>query len=228
MTPRGLVAAVALVFSVPVLAQAAPAPAAGQAAAAAKSFTVTATLAPDSVLLGERAVVAGTVRPVRDARVLVQARDGDAWVTIARRALDDEGRYRYAFRPRAPGEHSYRVKMKRMGQVGAGTSPVRTLSVAEEALVVFRIAAGTGASDWNTAATTVTARVGDTLRIVNDDTMAHRVHTDGSPFPHQQEDIPPGGSAEFVLESAYDSGVQPTLYCHVHGTSSQFWLDVVD
>ena len=53
-------------------------------------------------------------------------------------------------------------------------------------LVAFHIPVGTGTQAWNTPATAVLAKVGDTLRIVNDDVVPHRPHTGGdeAPFPH--------------------------------------------
>lgn len=196
--------------------------------AAPRSFTVTASLSSTEVLLDERTVLSGKVKPVRDTKALVERLGDDGWTTVARRNLDDAGGYRYAFRPQQPGEHIYRVKVLRLGKVRAGTSPKVTLTVAEQALVVFRIPAGTGAGDWNTAETTVRARVGDTLRVVNGDSVPHRLHTDGAPFPHPQGDIPAGGSEDLLLESPHDSGPEPPLYCHTHGSTSEFWLDVVD
>lgn len=72
-------------------------------------------------------------------------------------------------------------------------------------LVEFHIPAGTGSGAWNTVGKTVTARVGDTLRLVNNDSVPHRPHTvGGTPFPHPAESIPPGGSADFVLLTLYD------------------------
>jgi predicted CopG family antitoxin len=46
-------------------------------------------------------------------------------------------------------------------------------------MVEFHIPAGTGTNPWNTRDQTVNASVGDTLRIVNDDSIPHRLHTNG-------------------------------------------------
>jgi len=197
--------------------------------ARATAFTVTAKLSDTSVLRNERVVLSGTVKPVRTAReVLIQQSTDAGWATIAQRTMKDDGSYRYAFTPEIPGQFTYRARMPRVGQVGAGKSPELTLTVAQESLVVFRIKPGTSFHDWNTAGSTVTAQVGDTLRIVNADSMSHRPHTDGAPFPAPATSIPPGGKADYVLESAYDSNEEHTLYCAVHGPTSQFWLDVVE
>ena len=93
--------------------------------------------------------------------------------------------------------------------------------------IVFHILAGTGAQSWNTRESAIVATVGDTLRIVNDDSVAHRLHTDGSPFPHPSTDIPPGGTANFVLQTPYDStATNHPLYDHDAGTNAQFWINV--
>jgi hypothetical protein len=52
-------------------------------------------------------------------------------------------------------------------------------------VVEFHIKPGTGAKGYNTAATAVTVKVGQTLRLFNDDTVVHRLHTSGAPCPHQ-------------------------------------------
>jgi negative regulator of replication initiation len=91
------------------------------------------------------------------------------------------------------------------------------------AVIVFHIPPGTGNQPWNTAATAVQAAVGDTLRIVNDDAIAHRLHTGGNPFPHQDSDIAPGQSADFVLQTPFEG--QP-LYDHNAGPGALFWITV--
>jgi len=95
---------------------------------------------------------------------------------------------------------------------------------AQPGIVTFHIAAGTGSVSWNTAATTVVAAVGDTLRIVNDDTVPHRPHTTGSPFPHPTSDIAPGQSADYPLQTPYDTSSGP-LSDHDHA-GAQFWIRV--
>lgn len=93
--------------------------------------------------------------------------------------------------------------------------------------VVFRIAPGTGARSWNEGSTMVLAKVGDTLRIFNDDAIAHEPHTEGRPFPHPASPIFPGASADYLLQSPYDPNADGPLYDHTQGPSAQFWLRVV-
>jgi plastocyanin len=195
---------------------------------APRTFTVTAEMTPDSVLRNERAVLSGTVEPVRtDTRVIIQRQTDDGWTKMAKRTMNDDGAFRFAFMVDTAGTYTYRARMPEVGTVGAGKSPAQQITVAEQSLVVFKIPAGTGSKDWNTEATTVSAEVGDTLRVINKDVVAHEPHTDGSPFAHPSGEIAPGGSADYVLQTSYDSVAGHTLYCHIHGASSHFWLDVV-
>jgi len=66
-------------------------------------------------------------------------------------------------------------------------------------IVEFSIHAGTAGQAWNSREVAVVATVGDTLRIVNNDSVSHRLHTGGAPFPHPNSDILPGQSSNFVI-----------------------------
>jgi SeqA-like protein len=99
---------------------------------------------------------------------------------------------------------------------------------AEPEFIVFRIPFQTRANPWNSRETTLVTRKGDTLRIANDDVVAHQLHTNGVPFPHSSISILPGKDADFVLESVYDPVQQGPLYDHEYGPQAQFWLRVVD
>jgi len=95
-------------------------------------------------------------------------------------------------------------------------------------LIVFHIPAGTGSGPWNSAATIVVGAVGDTLRVINDDTVSHLLHTGGAPFPHQDVNAPtaPGQSTDFLLTSAYDSIQSGALYDHSYGQAAKFWIQI--
>jgi len=93
-------------------------------------------------------------------------------------------------------------------------------------VIEFRIAAGTGTQAWNQPANPVVAHVGDTLRVVNDDSVPHELHTSGRPFPHPAQAIDPGQSMDFTLLSAFDPGHDGALTDHLGGPASQFFLEV--
>jgi predicted CopG family antitoxin len=92
--------------------------------------------------------------------------------------------------------------------------------------VEFHIPAGTGTNAWNTREQAVVATVGDRLRIVNDDSVPHRLHTNGAPFPHPADSIAPGQSQDFGLQTPFDPGVNSPLHDHNSGTTAAFWIIV--
>jgi hypothetical protein len=97
--------------------------------------------------------------------------------------------------------------------------------------IVFMIPAGTGQSGaWNTAAagSIVTANQGDTLTIMNNDTVAHETHTSNSqPYAHPSSSIAPGKSASFVLVNPHDDVNDPPVYDHIFGNpSARFHIQV--
>jgi hypothetical protein len=94
------------------------------------------------------------------------------------------------------------------------------------ATVIFHIHAGTGNGPWNDGSSRVIAKVGDTLRIINDDSISHRLHTNGQPFPHPANDIPAGGSADFLLQTPYDPTLTGPLYDHDQGPHALFFIEV--
>ena len=85
--------------------------------------------------------------------------------------------------------------LRREFHLPGGETPPPTPPPSDPTTVVFHIREGTGSKSWNDGSSMVTATVGDTLRIVNDDSVAHRLHTTGRPFPHPANDIFPGQSA---------------------------------
>jgi hypothetical protein len=97
------------------------------------------------------------------------------------------------------------------------------MSLVLASVVEFHIKAG--GSSWNTKEEPLHAKVGDVLRLVNDDDIAHALHTDGTPCEHG-DDIPAhGGVWEGVLFAAYDSAVVGPLRDH-YNFLEKFWIVV--
>lgn len=96
---------------------------------------------------------------------------------------------------------------------------------ADPGVVEFRIPLGAGNQSWNTPEHAVVATVGDTLRLVNDDLVPHRLHTTGAPFPHPANDLGPGQSADFLLATPFDPAVSGPLTDHLF-PSAQFFIHV--
>jgi predicted CopG family antitoxin len=93
-------------------------------------------------------------------------------------------------------------------------------------VIEFHIPAGTGSKPWNTRETMLVGTVGGTLRLVNDDSMPHRLHTSGAPFPHMSADIAAGETRDVTLKSAFEPTATSVLYDHNAGPAAEFWLRV--
>lgn len=101
--------------------------------------------------------------------------------------------------------------------------PVVVVPPKDPNIVEFRIKAGTGNAGWNTQAEIINAKIGQTVRVFNDDTVIHRMHTGGSPCPHGVN-IPVGGSQDCVITKAFDATVSNGVYDHIAGTAAKIWL----
>src|SRR5437867_1468922 len=72
------------------------------------------------------------------------------------------------------------------------------------ATVEFHIPAGTSGGAWNTQASPVKAHVGNVLRVINDDTIPHQLHSSGPPVPHWAAPLLPAQAVDHVLSGPYD------------------------
>lgn len=91
-------------------------------------------------------------------------------------------------------------------------------------IVEFHIPAGTGLKPWNTPDTEVKVRVGQTLRIFNDDTIVHRLHTnDDRPCEHQPASSRPGESYDCVIINTADPELD-LVYDHNSGGKGRFYI----
>jgi predicted CopG family antitoxin len=89
------------------------------------------------------------------------------------------------------GESASTILRRELGLSPLGPTPPQpapTPQPNEPQIVEFHIAAGTGHGPWNTSETRVIAKVGDTLRIWNDDTEPHQPQSDGG-TPYSQPEI---------------------------------------
>lgn len=100
-------------------------------------------------------------------------------------------------------------------------------------IVEFHIPAGAGAGPWNTKASPLEIRLPAdvvknpvTLRIINDDSTAHVLHTNGAPCPHQNIGAPTrtGGVHECVIKAPFDSTAGGVLYDHNKGQGAWFYV----
>lgn len=101
--------------------------------------------------------------------------------------------------------------------------PAPTTPPADPNIVTFAIPAGTGTKSYNDQATMVKTKVGQTLKVTNNDSVVHQIHTGGKPFGHGSP-IQPGQTVEYKIQSAVDPGTNPPTYDHIAGSSAKFWL----
>lgn len=105
------------------------------------------------------------------------------------------------------------------------SSLLSVVSVASNAEIVeFRIPAGTQNNSWNTQETPIVFKVGDTIRIFNDDSTLHRLHTNGAPCGHGP-DIKPGKSWDCLAKYALSSTQDGPLYDHYAGETAEVWFE---
>jgi hypothetical protein len=94
-------------------------------------------------------------------------------------------------------------------------------------IVTFSIAPGTAKQPWNTAATPAVVFKGQTLHIVNNDTGVHRLHSPGSPCPHEPSNIANGQAYDCVIAAAH-AGTLTNMYDHNVGNSAVFYVNAID
>lgn len=94
---------------------------------------------------------------------------------------------------------------------------------ADDNVVEFHIPPGTGSNPWNTPDHPVVVQVGQILRLVNDDSISHFLHTDGSPCPHGTNRFEPGQTYDCVISSKHNSSDED-IYDHDQGPDAQFYI----
>jgi hypothetical protein len=86
--------------------------------------------------------------------------------------------------------------------------------------ILFAIPLGTGSNPWNTVSNPIRAKIGQRIKIRNDDTIPHRLHTGGAPCPHGAADIQPGQTDTCVVGSAFTG----FGYDHNLGTNAKVYF----
>lgn len=101
---------------------------------------------------------------------------------------------------------------------------------AQSKIIEFVIRQGTGEQPWNSPQEIVKVNVGDVLRIYNDDSVDHRLHTVGAPCGHG-ENIPARLSEKEVpafwdchITEEYDAHSMSPIYDHHYGETARFWI----
>lgn len=112
------------------------------------------------------------------------------------------------------------------------TTPTPSGSAAPTAtpiVITFSIASGVGTGSWNTSASPVLAFVGQTLRITNNDTVAHQMHTSNDvPCPHQPAKSATGEFYDCLIANEHLNIMAGDIYEHLVGSQSPFFIKTLD
>lgn len=90
-------------------------------------------------------------------------------------------------------------------------------------IVEFRIPPGTGSGSWNLPSQPMVVRVGQILRIINDDSTPHLLHALGEPCEHGEDPMNQGEHYDCPIKSEVDPETT-ILYDHRFGSSARFYL----
>ncbi len=97
--------------------------------------------------------------------------------------------------------------------------------------IVFRIPNGAGTSPWNSSTAPVLAFVGQVVRICNNDSRGHRLHTGGNPCSHQNNTMANGQFYDCTISSTAGAnattGIVGGTYDHDIGTNAAFYVRVL-
>ena len=95
-------------------------------------------------------------------------------------------------------------------------------------MVEFHILQGTGSGAWNSLASPLQVKVGDTLRIYNDDStgVGKQIHAGGKPFNHASTAIPLAGFKDYLIAQAADPAID-RVYNHLVGNTARFYIRAV-
>lgn len=100
---------------------------------------------------------------------------------------------------------------------------VGSMVSANDSIVEFHIKPNTGKNAWNTRDSLVEVKVGQTLRIFNDDSVAHYLHTPGEPCPHGANPFKGGEFYDCVVTKVADPD-NTILYDHQFGAKARFYV----
>jgi hypothetical protein len=95
----------------------------------------------------------------------------------------------------------------------------------DSSIVEFVIPSGTGNKSWNESSQRLVLFQGQTLRIRNQDSIPHQLHTADRPCAHG-EVIKPGEAGDCVLTQTFDVRTEGPLYSHEF-PEARFWLTVL-
>jgi hypothetical protein len=90
-------------------------------------------------------------------------------------------------------------------------------------IVEFHIPAGTGDKAWNTLANPIMVKRGQILRLINDDSIEHFLHTNGAPCPHGSHAFKTGEFYDCAITRVHNASAGDT-YDHDQGPDAQVFI----
>ena len=97
----------------------------------------------------------------------------------------------------------------------------------EPTIVEFVIQDGTDDSPWNDEMTPIIAPMGSIIRFINEDSIRHRLHTNGAPCSHGPN-FEPGETWDCKVTKFYSSEKSGPLYDHNFGRKAEVHIEIVD
>lgn len=94
----------------------------------------------------------------------------------------------------------------------------------ETTVVEFVIEEGTGKGAWNTEETAIKVPMGGVIRIINEDTIRHRIHTNGAPCPHGPK-MEPGEKWDCVVKREFSAKKKGPIYDHYYGPKAAVYIE---
>jgi plastocyanin len=117
----------------------------------------------------------------------------------------------------APAPTGQQITVQAVGASGTHSAS-RSVTVANEFIVVMPNGTGGGVHWGAVVGTTVQLKVGTAFRFRNDDVTVHQIHFDGDipGFVHQPD---PGSSqGQSYVVTSTGAGTEDDVHCHIHGT----------
>ena len=96
-----------------------------------------------------------------------------------------------------------------------------------EQIVEFVIVDGTGDKPWNTKETSIQAPMGSSIRFINEDSIPHRLHTNGAPCSHGPK-IDPGAKWDCKVTKPFSAEKSGPIYDHYAGPKAEVWIEVIE
>ena len=117
----------------------------------------------------------------------------------------------------APAQGGVQITVQATGASGTHSAS-RSVTVANEFIVVMPNGTGGGVHWGAVVGTTVQLKVGTAFRFRNDDGTTHQIHFDGDipGFVHQPD--PGAAQGQSYVVTSTGPGTEDDVHCHIHGT----------